>query len=76
VGVGSLINILNPELFIIGGGIAEAGTIYLEAIKKHLPDWTLKDSLESVEIVLAKLGYTAGLIGASILVFEDIFTQR
>jgi len=72
VGVGSLINILNPELFIIGGGIAEAGTIYLEAIKKHLPDWTLKDSLESVEIVLAKLGYTAGLIGASILVFEDI----
>jgi glucokinase len=72
VGIGSLINILNPELFIIGGGIAEAGDIYLDAIKKHLPDWTLKDSLESVEIVRAKLGYTAGLIGASILVFEDI----
>jgi len=72
VGVGSLINILNPELFVIGGGIAEAGAIYLGAIKKHLPNWTLKDSLESVEVVLAKLGYTAGLIGASILVFENI----
>lgn len=72
VGVGSLINILNPELFIIGGGIAEAGSIYLEAIKRHLPNWTLKDSLENVEVVLAKLGYSAGLIGASILVFENI----
>lgn len=72
IGIGSLINILNPDLFIIGGGIAEAGDLYLEVIKKHLPNWTLKDSLESVEIVLAKLGYTAGLIGASILVFEDI----
>jgi len=72
IGVGSLINIFNPEMFIIGGGIAEAGKIYLDAILKHIKDWTLKDSIEAVEIVLAKLGYKAGLIGAAALVFCDI----
>jgi len=72
VGIGSLINIFNPELFIVGGGIASAGDIYLHTIKVHLPHWTLKDSLEGAQVVLAQLGYEAGLIGASTLVFKNI----
>ena len=76
VGVGGLINVFNPEVFIIGGGIAAAGSaaggLYLAAIHKHLPAWTLKFSLRSVELVEALLGYEAGIIGASVLVFEGI----
>ncbi len=72
VGLGSLINIFDPDMLIIGGGIAEAGDIYLNAIKTHIPSWSLEDSREGVEIVLAKLGSKAGIFGASALVFGDI----
>lgn len=72
IGVGSLINIFNPEMFVVGGGIASAGVTYLDAIEKNLPDWTLRDSLDGTEVVLSKLGYRAGIFGAAALVFEDI----
>jgi glucokinase len=72
VGIGSLINIFDPEMVIIGGGIAEAGSIYLNAIKVHIQEWTLEDSLKGVQIVLAKLGSRAGIFGAAALVFRCI----
>jgi glucokinase len=76
VGIGGLINVFNPQVFIVGGGIATAGEsaggLYLASIGKHLPRWTLKFSLRSVEIAKARLGYEAGVVGASVLVFEGI----
>jgi glucokinase len=72
IGLGSLINVFDPEMVIIGGGISEAGVIYLNTIKAHIPQWTLEDSREGVEIVLAKLGSKAGIFGAAALVFRDI----
>jgi glucokinase len=72
IGIGNLINIFNPELVIVGGGIALAGEIFVESIKKHIHLWTLKDSRDAAEIVLAKLGEKAGVVGASALVFENI----
>jgi glucokinase len=80
VGIGGLINVFNPEIFIIGGGVAAAGSaaggLYLEAVKRHLPSWTLEFSLRAVELVEARLGYEAGIIGASVLVFEGINVHR
>jgi glucokinase len=72
IGIGSLINIFDPDMVIIGGGIAEAGAIYLDSIKAHIPEWSLEDSREGVEIVLAELGSKAGIFGASALVFRNI----
>ncbi|MFW6180120.1 MAG: ROK family protein [Spirochaetota bacterium] len=72
IGIGSLINIFNPELFIIGGGIASAGEPYLRAIRKHLTDWTLPDAMERADVVPATLGYQAGVIGAAVLVFRGV----
>ena len=72
IGIGSLINIFNPDIFIVGGGISRAGKIYLDGIASHVEKYTLPDSLEAVEIKLAELGYEAALIGAASLVFEGI----
>jgi glucokinase len=72
IGIGSLINIFNPELVIVGGGVASTGPLFLDTLTRHLPDWTLKDSLEAASIVPARLGYRAGIIGAATLVFEGI----
>jgi glucokinase len=72
VGIGSLLNVFNPEVFVIGGGIARAGKFYLDIILRHLPDWCLPESLREAEVVLAGLGWEAGIVGACALVFENL----
>jgi len=64
IGVGSLINILNPQIVILAGGMIKAGDILLKQVKKYAMLNSLKASREKVEIVPAKLGENSGAIGA------------
>ena len=68
MGLVSVINLLNPEKVIIGGGVAEAGDLLLEPIRKTINERAMVVARESVEIVPAELGNSAGVIGASMLV--------
>lgn len=68
MGLVSVINLLNPEKVIIGGGVAEAGDLLLEPIRKTIKERAMVVARESVEIVPAELGNSAGVIGASMLV--------
>ena len=68
MGLVSVINLLNPEKVIIGGGVAEAGDLLLEPIRKTIKERAMIIAGSSVEIVPAELGNSAGVIGASMLV--------
>ena len=68
VGLSSVINLLNPEKVIIGGGVADAGDILLEPIRKTISDRAMPIQAASVKIVPATLANTAGVIGASLLI--------
>ena len=68
MGLVSVINLLNPEKVIIGGGVAEAGDLLLEPIRKTIKERAMVIAGNSVEIVPAELGNSAGVIGASMLV--------
>ena len=68
MGLVSVINLLNPEKVIIGGGVAEAGDLLLEPIRKTIKARAMVIAGSSVEIVPAELGNSAGVIGASMLV--------
>lgn len=68
MGLVSVINLLNPEKVIIGGGVAEAGDLLLEPIRKTIKERAMVVARESVEVVPAELGNSAGVIGASMLV--------
>lgn len=68
MGLVSVINLLNPEKVIIGGGVAEAGDLLLEPIRKTIKERAMVIAGNSVEIVPAQLGNSAGVIGASMLV--------
>ena len=68
IGLVSVINLLNPEKVIIGGGVAEAGDLLLEPIRKTIKERAMVIAGNSVEIVPAQLGNSAGVIGASMLV--------
>lgn len=68
VGLASVVNLLNPEKIIVGGGVAAAGDILMTPIKETLVKRAMPISGGAVEVVPAQLGNTAGVIGASLLI--------
>lgn len=66
-GLASLVNILQPEKIIIGGGVAGYGEKLLAPLREMVARETFKGVQGSVELVLAALGNDAGLIGAAML---------
>ncbi len=68
VGLASVVNLLNPEKIIIGGGVAAAGDILMNPIKETLVKRAMPIAGAAVEVVPAQLGNTAGVIGASLLI--------
>ena len=68
LGLTSVINLLNPEKIIIGGGVADAGEILLEPIRNTIKDRAMPIQASAVEVVPAQLANTAGVIGASLLI--------
>lgn len=61
--------ILDPDLFVIGGGVSRAGEVLIEYIKKNYMKKALWDN-NKVEFVLAQLGNDAGIYGAAKLALE------
>jgi glucokinase len=61
----SLINVLDPERVILGGGIAQAGSILLDPLRKLLDKFEWRPGGAKVHIVRAKLGDRAGAFGAA-----------
>ena len=68
IGMASVVNLLNPEKIIVGGGVADAGDILMEPLKETLKKRAMKIAGDAVEVVPAQLGNTAGVIGASLLI--------
>ena len=71
VGIGGLVNILDPEIVLMAGGVAEAGDLVLEPARA-----SYRDTVEAAEmrpdvpIVMAALGNHTGVVGAAALVLE------
>jgi len=63
-----VVNLLNPDKIIIGGGVSKAGELILKPLRQELKARAMKDPAAHVKIVRAKLGTDAGIIGASLLV--------
>lgn len=71
VGLASLVNVLNPERIVIGGGVARAGDLVLEPARRTLRERAMSVSAESVEVVPAALGNDASLVGAALRALES-----
>ena len=69
--IANLMNILNPEIVIIGGGVARAGDILLKPIREKAMANSLEVAAKAVKIVPAHLGNDAGCIGAGALVLME-----
>jgi len=62
--------ILNPECFIVGGGVAKAGEFLFEQIREVFDKYTQNASKENVKIIPATLGNNAGVVGAAGLILR------
>ena len=67
IGIVNIINILDPEIIVIGGGVAKAGDFLLNKINDLLPKYILFKEIDYRKIKLAKLENNAGIIGAALL---------
>ena len=64
MGIGNILNIINPEKIVLGGGVAMAGEILMNPMKEKLKKYALPVTLKNIEIVQGVLGNEAGIKGA------------
>ncbi|MDX1395432.1 MAG: ROK family protein [Gemmatimonadota bacterium] len=64
-GVANLINLLNPEMIVIAGGVTRAGDHLFEPLQAEVRRRAFRKAAESCRIVSAELGDMAGVIGAA-----------
>jgi glucokinase len=62
--IGNIVNIFNPDVVVLGGGVADAGDEFIARIWKNVKDHALEASLHGVRLVRAELGNNAGMVGA------------
>jgi glucokinase len=72
VAITSFVNIFNPQVVVIGGGVMAAGELLLEPIRSVVATRALPPSRDEVRIVMAEFGVEAGMIGAAALAFDGL----
>lgn len=65
--VANVMNMLDPEVIVLGGGVSKAGAFLLDAVREEARKYVVFKTLEYSRIELAKLGPDAGIIGAAML---------
>ena len=70
VGLANLVNIFNPELILVGGGVAKMGDLLLQPAIKVVKERAFSTSANAVEIKPATLGDDSGILGAVAFVLE------
>jgi len=70
VAVAGLLNVLNPEVVIMGGGLARLGDVLLEPMRQVVRTRTLASSVAVARIVTSQLGARAIAIGAATLLLQ------
>ena len=63
----TVIQFLDPEIIVLGGGVSKAGAFLLDAVREAVPQYLLYKALPYARIELAELGPDAGIIGAAML---------
>ena len=65
--VASVVNLLDPEVIVLGGGVSKAGSFLLDPLTKEYRKYVLFNDQPLPPVRLAVLGSEAGIIGAAML---------
>lgn len=67
VAFANVINLIDPEIIVVGGGAIKSADLFLPAAKKATREFTRNPAAKDIKIVKSKLGALAGAIGAALL---------
>ena len=73
--VAFLINLLNPEIVVIGGGIEDCGAILLDAVKASVKEWAIEEASNHVKIIPSAFGENSVALGVVGIVAREVFAQ-
>lgn len=76
IGIANLINIFNPEMIVIGGGVKDAWPLFMEAVREEIKKRAFEYPAARTQIVPSVLGDDAGMIGAAALAFQKLNAVR
>lgn len=71
VGIATLLNLLNPEVVVIGGGVAQAGEVYFSVVRRVVRERAMPTVAET-PVLPAQLGPQANLVGAACLAWQGL----
>src|SRR5450759_657758 len=67
VWLGNIVDLLEPECMVVGGGVAELMSPFFADISKNLPRWAINQRAGEIPLVMARYGADAGIAGAAAL---------
>ncbi len=76
VAIASLVNVFNPELVVVGGGVMGAGEMLLAPARAELQRRALPPSRDLVQVVPAAYAHEAGMVGAAALALDGLAAKQ
>jgi glucokinase len=69
-GLLGLVNIFNPEMIVVGGGVSDLGELILGPAREYVLQTAMAPNREQVQVVRAILGNEAGLVGGALTAWQ------
>lgn len=68
VAFANVVNLIDPEIIVVGGGVVESSDLFLPQVKKVMKEYIASPTAKNIKVVKSKLGKLAGAIGAALLI--------
>jgi len=75
VRVAYLVNIFNPDIVVIGGGVEKSGEVFMDAVKETVKKFSFEEPASIVKIVPTLLEENAVVLGAAALAAREVFIE-
>jgi glucokinase len=76
IGIANIVNILNPEVVVVGGGVVAAGDLLLEPARRTVAARALAPPRDQVRIVPTRFGDASGMMGAALMAMDLLDGSR
>ena len=70
----SAVNVLNPSMIVIGGGVSRVGNTLLAEVRSAVYQRSLPLATRNLPIVMSELDDVAGVVGASVMAAEEVLS--
>jgi predicted NBD/HSP70 family sugar kinase len=73
VALANAVNLLNPSLVVVGGGLVASGQLLLDSLREQLSRYTMVGIADDLRLELSRLGPEASALGCALLAMERVF---